>query len=80
MAMENLPADACRTCRHFWVTWRPGYPYGCRAFQMVTAGMPLLHVRRDSGQDCLYFERRPPPAGKTPETPRKRDGGGGWLA
>ncbi|PJN91061.1 uracil-DNA glycosylase [Bacillus sp. mrc49] len=45
----------CMLCRHFYVTWDPNFPKGCRAFQFKTANLPSLDVFRSSGQVCLEF-------------------------
>ncbi|MBN8217840.1 MAG: uracil-DNA glycosylase [Spirochaetes bacterium] len=73
------PVD-CRACRHFWITWQGGHPYGCRAFQMVCQGLPSAHVRQQSGEDCLYFEPKPPRKSPGKEGPPPAQGKDGWLA
>ncbi len=48
----------CLRCRHFYVTWDPRFPRGCRALGFKTRGIPADEVRRASGRDCLFFEPR----------------------
>lgn len=57
----------CHQCRHYYVSWNPSYPHGCRAFQMVTRALPSLAVIRESGSPCLYEEPKahPPKDGES---------------
>lgn len=48
----------CRSCRHFFITHDPRWPYGCRAFGMHSARLPSLDVHAQSGHDCQAFEPR----------------------
>jgi len=76
--MENR--GQCHRCRHYYVSWNPSYPHGCRAFQMVTRMLPSLAVIRESGSPCLYEERKPDPS-KAPESASPRMGEDGvWTA
>jgi hypothetical protein len=51
------PPD-CNQCRHFFITHEAARPYGCRAFAFVSARLPSLEVRANSGYDCEAFEER----------------------
>nr|WP_225434239.1 uracil-DNA glycosylase [Peribacillus tepidiphilus] len=55
--MENKRIN-CMKCIHFYVTWDPKFPKGCRAFQFKTASMPSLAVFQSSGQACMKFEEK----------------------
>lgn len=46
----------CMKCQHFYVTWDPKYPKGCKAFEFKTHTMPSLTVLRSSGKPCMNFE------------------------
>jgi len=46
----------CRRCQHYFVTWNPDTPHGCRAFGFRSKQLPCLEVRSASGQSCLKFE------------------------
>lgn len=46
----------CLKCRHYYVTWDPRYPRGCRAFGFKSQTMPSLQVLSSSGRPCLNFE------------------------
>ncbi|WP_025321671.1 hypothetical protein [Deferrisoma camini] len=50
----------CLRCRHFYVTWDPRAPRGCRALGFKTRSVPGDEVRRISGRDCLFFEEKHP--------------------
>lgn len=50
---------ACLSCAHFYVTWDPRFPRGCRALGFKSRELPCAAVAQASGQDCLYFEPSP---------------------
>jgi 2-methylisocitrate lyase-like PEP mutase family enzyme len=45
----------CMKCIHFYVTWDPKAPRGCKAFGFKTSLMPSTAVAASSGQPCLHF-------------------------
>lgn len=49
---------SCFKCKHFYVTWDPVSPKGCRAYGFKTHEIPSQVVMRDSGHDCLSFEEK----------------------
>ncbi|HEX5362767.1 MAG TPA: hypothetical protein VFW59_00710 [Gallionella sp.] len=51
----------CLECRHYYVTWDVGFPYGCRAMDFKSRRRPQLDVLASSGAPCLRFEPRLPP-------------------
>jgi hypothetical protein len=51
----------CRECVHYYVTWEPSHPHGCRALHFKSQYLPSIEVRRNSGEACHYF------------TPKKRN-------
>jgi len=57
-------AIECRKCKHFFITWDPKNPYGCRIFGMKTKQMPSVEVFATSGKECLKFQKKE-------ETPRR---------
>lgn len=66
-----MPAETapnCHRCRHFFVTWEPATPRGCRAYGFKTVSMPSAVVERESGLRCQQFEEKPP-AGASKERP-----------
>jgi len=49
--------NTCHKCRHYYVTWEPKFPHGCRIMGFKSRQMPVVEVRRAMhGKDCLYFE------------------------
>ncbi|WP_309118423.1 uracil-DNA glycosylase [Paenibacillus sp.] len=56
----------CMKCRHYYVTWEPQYPRGCRAYGFKTRQMPSVTVLSSSGRPCLQYEEKSvqPPAKK----------------
>jgi len=46
----------CTKCKHYFITWEPSAPKGCRAFGFKTSVMPSLMVLRSSGKPCMHFE------------------------
>lgn len=58
----------CRGCVHYYVTWDPRAPHGCRAMGFKSRRLPIAVVRRATADaDCLAFEPAPghaPPTDK----------------
>ena len=48
----------CNKCQHFYVTYKPKFPYGCKAFGVISKKLPYLEVKRISGTDCALFSKR----------------------
>jgi hypothetical protein len=51
----------CMKCQHFYVTWDPHFPKGCRAFGFKTKTMPSQAVLSSSGKPCMSFEPKANP-------------------
>jgi len=49
---------SCFSCRHFYVTWDPAFPRGCRAMGFKGRQLPGEVVRRASGVACMLFAER----------------------
>ena len=48
---------SCHKCLHYYVTWDPQFPHGCRIMGFKGRQMPAIQVRRTMhGKDCLFFE------------------------
>lgn len=45
----------CLMCRHYYVTWDKGFPYGCRAMGFKSKAAPCLVTKDASGLECLSF-------------------------
>ncbi len=48
----------CRKCRHYFVTWNPNFPFGCRAMGFSSKQLPSLDVFMNSGMVCKAFEEK----------------------
>ncbi|MED4600164.1 uracil-DNA glycosylase [Paenibacillus validus] len=48
----------CYKCKHFYVTWDPNFPRGCRSYGIKTSELPSSLIRRSSGKPCLTFEEK----------------------
>lgn len=60
-ARENPdPARRCNRCAHYFITHDVSFRYGCRALNFKSQQPPIREVIAASGQDCLYFEAKPP--------------------
>ena len=44
----------CHGCEHFFITYRPNKPYGCKAYGFISKNIPSLVVFRSSGIICAY--------------------------
>ncbi|OLN24210.1 uracil-DNA glycosylase [Domibacillus antri] len=54
--MSNEPN--CLKCRHFYVTWDPAAPRGCRGYGFKTKQVPSIVVRGSSGHPCYKFSAK----------------------
>ena len=45
----------CRGCRHFFVTYEPQNPWGCRQFGFKGKNLPAQIVYQSTGMQCAYF-------------------------
>lgn len=53
-----MPSPApvnCMACRHFYITYEPGHPYGCRVLGFKAKQMPSRVVFASSGLECQAF-------------------------
>jgi len=46
----------CKKCKHFFITWEPAHPNGCRLFGFKSAKMPTVAVWESTGKQCEHFE------------------------
>ncbi|MCK5540297.1 MAG: hypothetical protein KAI69_05165 [Deltaproteobacteria bacterium] len=49
---------SCRQCRHYYVTYDPKKPYGCRAYSFKAKENPAQVVLSSSGKPCLMFDAK----------------------
>ncbi|MCW7752813.1 uracil-DNA glycosylase [Desulfobotulus sp. H1] len=60
----------CYRCRHYYITWEPKFPHGCRGLNFKSREMPSLAVFRSSGQPCHFYTPKP---GNTHSKTTKKD-------
>lgn len=48
----------CLKCRHYFVTWDPLRPRGCRLYGFKTQLMPSQLVYQATGAPCPSFEEK----------------------
>jgi hypothetical protein len=56
--LQKKAQVSCRNCRHFYITWDPKMPYGCRTMGFKTRRLPSMLVRESSGMDCQGFQEK----------------------
>lgn len=49
---------SCLRCIHYFATFDPQRPRGCRLYNMKTKAFPSQVVKKESGQDCLGYEEK----------------------
>ena len=61
MTNEHKPPNRiyCLRCAHYYVTWEPAFPYGCRALGFKSHIQPSVAVYQSSGMPCQVFEPKP---------------------
>ncbi len=46
----------CHNCIHYYVTWDPNFPHGCRGMGFKSQRIPNAEIRKVmNGEDCLLF-------------------------
>ena len=48
----------CNNCAHFYVTYKKNFPYGCKAFGVISKNNPYLEIKKVSGTDCALFQKK----------------------
>jgi len=48
----------CLDCRHYYITYDPSFPYGCRAAGFKSRLFPAKAVYVNSGSHCLLFTEK----------------------
>jgi hypothetical protein len=57
---QRRPTAVCVRCRHYFVTYVPAQPHGCRAYGFRSKILPSQVVMQSSGQPCSLFAPRQP--------------------
>ena len=50
--------NLCNNCQHFYITHKRNFPYGCRAFGVISKKTPYLEIKNISGTDCALFSKK----------------------
>jgi hypothetical protein len=45
----------CKTCQHYFVTWEPQKPHGCKIFNFKSQLIPSIVVIKNSGSTCTQY-------------------------
>ena len=48
----------CFSCRYFYITYDPTFPYGCRTIGFKSYLLPPKEVYVNSDMDCLLFAEK----------------------
>ena len=48
----------CCNCKHFYITYKPKFPYGCKAFGIISRNIPFLEIKQVSGTNCALFSKK----------------------
>lgn len=48
----------CQKCKYYYVTWEKSNPHGCKAYGFKSKIIPSVIVKRTSGDDCNFFEKK----------------------
>ena len=56
MSKDNL--EDCKICKHLYITYKPKFPWGCKAFGFISKKYPYSEVKNTSGMKCALFSRR----------------------
>ncbi|MCK9337974.1 MAG: uracil-DNA glycosylase [Arcobacteraceae bacterium] len=52
----NSDRIICQKCKHYFVTWEPNKPHGCRAYGFKSKHIPSMIVKQSSGFNCTLYE------------------------
>nr|WP_081673059.1 hypothetical protein [Pontibacillus marinus] len=58
--VKSLKKINCFQCKHFYTTWNPQFPRGCKVYGFKTKELPSALVLKSSGSPCLAFESNQP--------------------
>jgi hypothetical protein len=55
----------CHQCKHFYITWNPKIPNGCKKFQIQCKDQPSAIVAAAGQGECQGYELKKRPEAKT---------------
>ncbi len=47
---------SCLHCKHYYVTWDPQAPRGCKAYNFKSSQVPSVVIKTESKKDCYLFD------------------------
>jgi len=47
----------CQRCEHYYVTWEPQRPHGCKMYGFKSKMIPSVVVKSSSGEQCQLFSQ-----------------------
>ncbi|MDD0852745.1 hypothetical protein HBN50_06535 [Halobacteriovorax sp. GB3] len=53
--MEQI---SCMKCKYYKSTYDPRSPRGCRFYGFETASIPSMVIKRETGSECMAYEKR----------------------
>lgn len=53
-----LQQPDCRRCQHYFITYEPAFPNGCRALGFKSRALPHREVLLSSGIPCIAYTPR----------------------
>ena len=54
--MSEAKPQICHKCQHYYITWDPQQPHGCKGMGFKSRRVPIWAVRRYShGMDCQLY-------------------------
>ena len=48
----------CNNCKNLYFTYKAKFPYGCKAFGIISKNIPYLEIKNISGTDCALFSKK----------------------
>lgn len=49
----------CLKCVHYFATYDPQSPRGCKAYGFRSSSIPSQVIKRETGSECIQFKERP---------------------
>ena len=53
-----MSKNNCHNCSQFYITYKSKFPYGCRAFGMISKNIPYSEIKKVSGTNCALFSKK----------------------
>ena len=53
-----MKQNNCSICMHFYVTYKKSFPYGCKAFGIISKNNPYSEIKKVSGTNCALFSKK----------------------